>query len=74
MACIQPPLQTFVAQHGRLPQQHERFEGIALGMWVTKQRAAYKGKLKPERVAALEALPGWTWNPQKETPTGRLEP
>lgn len=56
-----------MALHGRLPQKREAFEGIALGAWVTKQRFAYRqGVLKPERAAALQVVPGWSWHPQEE--------
>jgi hypothetical protein len=37
-------------------------EQIKLGAWVSSRRAEHrKDKLRPERVAALEALPGWAW-------------
>lgn len=36
--------------------------GAALGDWVRSQRAQYHGRhMNQARVAALEALPGWTW-------------
>lgn len=39
-----------------------------LGRWVGTQRRAYKrGQLTPEAIAALEALPGWSWNVRADT-------
>ena len=33
------------------------------GQWRSDQRKAYnKGKMPPERITALEAIPGWTWS------------
>lgn len=58
-------LHAFVAQHGRQPLQRENFEGIPLGQWVSTQRQK-RGTLRPEQVAALEAVPGWSWNPREE--------
>ena len=49
--------------HARVPRRHEE-AGHKLGMWVVHQRYNYsKGKLEPERVERLEAVPGWTWDP-----------
>lgn len=40
----------------------------ALGAWTSTQRHAKKrGALTPEREAALAALPGWSWEPIKES-------
>lgn len=38
---------------------HTREEVLA---WVRCQRAAYRrGRLTPDQIAKLEAIPGWTW-------------
>lgn len=59
---IQIALQAFMAVHGRMPRVREELEGSKVGQWVSNQRQAYrKGTLRARRVAALEALPGWTW-------------
>ena len=54
-------LLAFVAEHGRLPRQVESYRGVNIGIWISKQRSTRRGKLPPERVAALEAVPGWVW-------------
>ena len=58
-------LERFVERerHARVPRSH--VEGVVkLGNWVTHQRAKYrKGKLEPEYIARLAALPGWSWDP-----------
>jgi superfamily II DNA or RNA helicase len=42
-------------------------DGFKLGNWVSKQRGAYSsGKIDSDRVARLEAMPGWSWNPFKD--------
>jgi hypothetical protein len=59
----------FVGQegHARVAQSHvESFEGaeFSLGSWVSNRRRDFKaGKLSAERIDALEAFPGWEWNP-----------
>lgn len=58
-------LEAFLAETGSpSPSQAEiTADGYRLGFWVAAQRTARQlGKLSPERVAALEALQGWTWN------------
>ena len=37
-------------------------EGFALSSWVLRQRQ-YKDSLTPERIALLESLKGWSWDP-----------
>ena len=53
-------LVAFVAEHGRLPRTKESYRGVKIGVWINTQRAN-RSKLSPERVAALEAVPGWVW-------------
>jgi superfamily II DNA or RNA helicase len=63
------PLRQYVEREGnaRVSSTHvETFDGepINLGAWVSKCRTAYgKEKLSADRIAALQALPGWEWNP-----------
>jgi len=57
-------LQAFADQHGHaaVPGQHTTHEGLKLGSWVSDQRRRQaKGKMTPERVAALDSVPGWGW-------------
>jgi hypothetical protein len=60
-------LEAYVAEHGRLPLFRD---ASGLGGWIHQQRQAKKAmdagrkssrKMTPKRVAALEAVPGWTW-------------
>ena len=45
------------------PSSQARRGGIALGSWVARQRTLHKqGALEPERVEALQQLPGWAWS------------
>ncbi|MFC1661742.1 helicase associated domain-containing protein, partial [Gemmatimonadota bacterium] len=53
--------------HAMVPAKHVEPDGFTLGSWVSVRRAEYRqGKLSPGRVAALEALPGWLWDPRKD--------
>jgi hypothetical protein len=55
--------------HARVPISHvESFQGaeVKLGSWVRTRRGDFKvGKLSAERIEALEANPGWDWNPAR---------
>ena len=53
--------------HACVPVSHVE-AGTLLGSWVNTQRQSYKsGKLAVDRVARLEALPGWKWTFQRES-------
>lgn len=54
-------LKRFVEREGHalVPDKYVESE-IKLGGWVREQRAE-RDKLRPERVAKLESLPGWSW-------------
>ena len=56
-------MKAFQQSRGRLPHHLEGdADGVKIGHWINRQRVAYKsGKLGAERIAALEALPGWAW-------------
>ncbi len=48
--------------HARVPQGYTDESGFKLGPWVVSRRTAYKkGDLSPERIKALEEVPGWAW-------------
>ena len=57
--------------HARIPRKHvEEFDGdiINLGIWVQSRRGEFRrGSLSAERVAELEAIPGWQWGTKNET-------
>ena len=51
--------------HARVPQRHVE-DGVNLGTWVATQRKA-RHDLDPAHRLALEAIPGWTWDPFGDT-------
>jgi hypothetical protein len=59
----------FVARegHAQVPGSHVDGDGFALGNWVGTQRVKNgRGALAQRRMAALESLPGWSWNVPEE--------
>ncbi len=59
-------LRAMAARDGRLRVPRGHVEGdIQLGSWVSSRRAEHRrGVLEPARVAELEAIPGWSWDPR----------
>ena len=54
--------QAFVKLHGRLPKAAETWKGWHVGNWMRHQRDQYvNGRLRAERIAALELVDGWMW-------------
>jgi hypothetical protein len=52
--------------HVRPPNKYVEDDGYRLGFWVSNQRKDLRaGRLADDRVEALEAFPGWTWNARK---------
>jgi hypothetical protein len=58
-------LRQFVTREGHARISKTYVEGgYRLGAWAGVQRVAYNdGRLSDERIARLEALPGWVWKP-----------
>lgn len=58
-------LRRYMRKHGtaRVPAVYWTSRGYWLSEWIHTQRALYhQGRLARPRVAALEALTGWSWN------------
>jgi acyl-CoA-binding protein len=57
-------LKTYVAKNGdaRPPSTFKTKDGFALGSWVSTQRQKSES-LSQDRIALLEALKGWSWDP-----------
>ncbi|WP_081272087.1 DEAD/DEAH box helicase [Mycobacteroides immunogenum] len=58
-------LEEFISDVGSASpsQTYVTASGYRLGFWVAAQRQSYQRHLlSPERIAALEALAGWTWS------------
>jgi superfamily II DNA or RNA helicase len=61
-------LTAFAIEHGNatVPQGFVTADGFHLGSWVSIQRVLHRrGSLSNEKVALLEAEPGWTWRPHE---------
>ncbi len=59
-------LQSYVQLHGnaRVPNRYVTSDGFNLGTWVQNQRQnKSKNLLNQDRIAHLEALSGWSWDP-----------
>ena len=51
--------------HAMVPLAYKDETGFWLGNWIRSQRITYKkGELLPERIKALEEVPGWVWEAQ----------
>ncbi len=60
--------------HARVSPRYTDESGFKLGTWVKSRRTAYKkGDLSPERIKALEEVPGWSWDPREEDYQNGLE-
>ncbi|MCZ0730904.1 DEAD/DEAH box helicase [Mycolicibacterium iranicum] len=51
--------------HALVPQKHVE-NGVKLGQWITFLRHNRTLRNSAERTARLEALPGWSWNPEHD--------
>lgn len=67
-------LLAFVAEAGHAqPIERITREGCSIGTWVDSQRAIYRsGRLPLHRQNLLEAVPGWTWTPDRSAEYQRI--
>lgn len=57
--------------HSRVPLAYRAEDGYGVGWFVSWQRRGYQHQtLPPERIEALEQLPGWTWDARDEWDEG----
>lgn len=57
-------LTDYAREHGNVdvPRSYRSESGMRLGHWCSTRRHEHrKGRLSVERIAALEAVPGWRW-------------
>lgn len=62
-------LERFIEQngHSRPVATHVTERGFALGFWTRNRRSEHRrGLLSTDKVAALAALPGWTWERRED--------
>ncbi|WP_280304994.1 DEAD/DEAH box helicase [Nocardia abscessus] len=59
---------TFVEEHGHARvTRNDIIDGLNLGTWAQGQRSKYaEGLLSADRVARLQELPQWSWNPDND--------
>lgn len=61
----------YVEEYSKLPTTKTVYNGDKIGQWISNQRKSRKGsgkgKLTPERIAALETIPGWFWEENTES-------
>lgn len=65
----------YVCLLGVIPTKETLVNGYSIGMWMQRQRTAYRKRAKAEpealpddKVAALEAAPGWAWDRRSGRP------
>ena len=67
-------LGAFAEEHGHAsPPKELVVDGLALGKWVSQERHRARKRARPDRVARLESLPGWTWDTRRAKWEQRLE-
>lgn len=58
-------LSRFFEAHGHVDVPQKYMDGeFRLGAWISQQRRQYKRRaIPPDRIARLEAIAGWSWDP-----------
>ena len=57
--------------HARVPRDYISPDGHRTGTWVSSRRREFSmGTLSGARIAELESIPGWVWNPLDEQWSG----
>jgi hypothetical protein len=61
-------LEEWAGEHGHAhPPLNVKVDEFRLGWWIGSQRKRFQeGTISAERIAALEALPGWEWAPNRD--------
>jgi superfamily II DNA or RNA helicase len=62
-------LRQFAARYGHARVAKDHIEGdVKLGSWVDRRRLEHRGdRLAASKIAELEALPGWIWDPHRDS-------
>lgn len=60
-------LRDYVSEFNEIPKRSVVYKGFKLGEWVKGRRTDYTARqISDERIAELEAIPGWTWDPFRD--------
>ena len=55
----------YFEEYQEMPARSTLYQGFNLSAWIKTQRVTHnKNTISPERVATLEAVPGWSWHPR----------
>lgn len=61
-------LAEYQMEMGTVPSTDEIYKESKLGAWCVTQRSQYRAKkLSDDKIASLEAIPGWAWSLQEQS-------